>query len=231
MSKSTALIQRALGVGADLSHYPHPCPVDALHALGRARHPLASILLHAKFGELDVPKMVEAVKAETLEVFEAHDWHINKRQNYTSEQVLTMFAKQVTLEYFGEPCRKCRGRGVLGRWQDVKHDMAQCPACLGAKQLKTGARKAFRPCSSCAGKGIVQVTNEVKASKLKQCDACFGAGCEADSTRSRGRGLRIDHAMIVRVWGERLNAVLASLREIERKALQGASRDLRTGGR
>lgn len=231
MSKSTALIQRALGVGADLSHYPHPCPVDALHALGRARHPLASALLHAKMGELDMPKMMDAVATITQEVFTENDWHINERHNYTAQQVLNMFCRQVVLEYFGEPCRKCRGRGVLGRRQDMKHSMGQCPTCLGAKLVSGGARKAKRPCDTCMGKGVVQVQEEIKASKLKQCDACNGAGAEPDSTRSRGRGLRIDHMMIIRVWGERINMVLARVREIEREAMRGATQFLRGGRR
>lgn len=181
VSKARSIIQVALRPGADLTHYPHLCAVDALHALGRTRHPLARLLIHAHMGQLDLPKLVEAVKDVVLEVADRQSWHINGLRSCTAEEMVERIARQVVSEFLGVLCAKCRGRGHVGGHRGV----------------------------------------------VKPCGACAGAGSQPDTTRTRGRALGYDQALIVRVWGARLNAVLARLREIEQGALRGATRDLR----
>ena len=191
MSKATNLIQRALHPGADLSHYPHPCPVDALHALGRARDPIAATLLHVKFGQLDLVKFIATIREVVEAVFLEHDWHINDRNardggaKLSRAEFIGLICRQVAVEYLGEACAACSGRGFI-----VKQHQA-----------------------------------------WKACENCEGGGVQRDSTRARARALRYSHPMIVNVWGERLDAVLAKLRLIESDAMRGVHHDLKGIGR
>lgn len=223
--RAISLTRRALQPGADLTHDPyHMCPVDALHALGRCKTPLGAQIIHAKFGELDIERLKVAALQVVMQIFVTQGWEVLPRKLWTVEDTLRMFTDQVVEEYLGEPCKPCHGRGHFGMaYGDVSHSLIKCKTCHGKGSVKMSKVKARKTCPTCLGKKWVPISQEQKAKRTKPCHVCHGTGRKLGSTRVRGKALRYDHAMVVKLWGERFNHVLREIRRIQREAIQGVS--------
>jgi len=217
-----SLIRSALHPGTSLKHEPHKLtPVDALHALA-VLPKQSSVLIHARFAQDNLPALRAVVRQITMEVFAQRGWQIPQRMKFSREQTLGFFVKQVWREYLGEPCRRCKGYGYVGRKFDtVRHRLGTCQNCAGRGfvLVPRGDYKLRKPCAACRGKRLVEISEEVKARRLKSCPVCWGSGATPASLRARAKALHDNHMQIKRVWQERFRAVLAELRAKEREAL------------
>lgn len=218
------LISAALHPGTTLEHRADRImPVDALHALALAPE-RGSVLIHARLGQDNIPMLQAVVKQVAMEIFAARGWRIVQRK-YTAQQRLDMFCEQVWREYMGEPCRRCKGHGWIGRKLDlIRHRLDKCRNCGGSgyrlRPSQSSPDYCFRvPCSTCRGKRLVEVIEELKARRLRQCPECWGSGSIAASVRARAHALRVGHSTLHQVWQERFRVVLMTLRDLERDAL------------
>jgi hypothetical protein len=224
------LISAALQPGASLKHVAHKIvPVDALHALALAPEQ-SSVLIKARLGDDNLSALRAVVMQLTMEVFAQRRWSVPERRKFTRAQTLYFFVEQVWREYLGEPCRWCKGHGYVGRKYDtIRHRLGTCETCHGrgfvlvpTNSYSVETRKPLtirRPCATCRGKTLVEISEEVKARRLKVCLACWGSGTIPGSLRARAKALHDNHMQIKRVWQERFRVVLAVLREKERDGL------------
>lgn len=233
ITRARYLIGRALHPGVSLAHNPNEImPVEALIAMGRIKkEPHGALVLHAKHAGESLEQVRAVVLMLALEIFAQQEWVVHPRKKYTRDDTMRMFANQVWREFFGEPCETCKGHGVLGQKLDsVRHRMAPCEVCANKGYIMrpfTGDKvKAFKgmgslrvPCETCRGNRYVQITEALKAGKLRSCSACSGTGTVKSSLRARGRALQYDHQHVRRVWIDRFTAVLVELRRIELASL------------
>ncbi len=228
--RATSAVLSGLRAGASLAHgrLDNVMPVDALYALGRLPQSGGSVVLHAKLVGEGLDRLAELILQLTMTIFAANEWEVRPRRSHAPADTLRMFAHQVMREFLGEPCPKCKGHGVLGNKLDsVRHHLDSCAACMGKgftmrKHFSERVKQEVNlraPCSVCRGRRYVQITEAVKAERLKACLSCDGTGVVQDSYRQRARALHYDHMHIHRVWGVRFRAVLRELRTIERGAL------------
>jgi len=219
-----SLIRSALHPGTTLKHEHHKImPVDALHALARAPR-ASSVLIHARFGQENLEQLRAVVLQIAMEVFAHRDWQIPQRRQFSRERTLGFFVEQVWHEYLGEPCRRCKGYGYIGRKFDtVRHSLGSCQNCRGMgfvmMQSPRPAIKLRSPCPTCRGKGLVEISEEVKARRLRPCAECWGSGAMPASVRARAKALRLSRMEAWRVWQERFRVVLAELRAKEHDGL------------
>lgn len=230
------IIGAALRPGVSLKHESHrTVAVDVLRALAQTT-PIASALIHARQGSDDMLELHSAVKEVALAVFHERGWEIPERRAISSEKRLAMFVEQCWREYMGAPCKRCRGHGFVGlKYEHLKHRLDECAKCQGrgfvfipfnstywmgwpteATQRQAGMRQT---CSSCRGKRLIEVSEEVKTGKLKVCMACWGSGSMPARVSVRARALRYDHMHVYRIWQERFRVVLMQLRAHEREGL------------
>lgn len=212
------LIGSAMHPGTSLQHNGQKIvPVDALHALALAP-PVGSVLVHARQGEDNIEQLRTVVRFVAMEIFAARHWTIFGRR-MKPEQRMGLFVEQVWREYMGEPCRTCMGHGYVGRKLDlVRHRLDRCKACRARGYVFNPSGLRI-PCAVCRGKTLVEVIEQLKAKRLRQCPVCWGAGAAPASLRARARALHYDHKHIARVWLERFRVVLMTLRDYERDAL------------
>jgi len=223
---AVSLIRSALQTGVTLKHEARKLmPVDALHALAVVPKQ-SSVLIHARFGQDNLPALRAVVLQITMEIFAQRDWKLPERRKFTRAQTLGFFVEQVWREYLGEPCRSCTGHGYVGRKYDtIRHRLGSCETCQGrgfvmwqtkSMSVKTRTTLAIRkPCGTCRGKRLVEISEEVKARRLKACPACRGSGAIRASVRARARALHYGHSQVHAVWQQRFRTVLAVLREKE----------------
>jgi len=226
MMGAISLIRSALQTGATLKHEHHKLmPVDALHALAIVPK-ASSVVIHARLGQDNLPALRAVVLQLTMEVFAHREWSVPVRQKFTVAQTLGFFVEQVWREFMGEPCRRCKGHGYVGRKYDtIRHRLGTCETCQGrgfvlwqTKSMSIATRSTLamrKPCGTCRGKRLVEISEEAKAHRLKACPACYGSGAIPASLRARAKALRTHHMDIKRVWLERFRVVLAVLREKE----------------
>jgi len=227
IARTRGLIGRALRPGASLAHnVNYLVPVDALTALGRLKdEPHGALVLRAKYAGDSVAAMRAVVLEIAQVLFARYGWVVHARDHYTEAETMDMFASQVCREFFGEPCDVCRGHGVLGQKLDsVRHSMDVCDPCRGRGYLSRPITKhpGFYlrvPCGTCRGNRYTQITETLKAGKLRSCVSCSGSGTIKASLRARGRALKYDHQHIRRVWVDRFDVTLSELRRIELVAL------------
>lgn len=224
-----SLIKAALHPGTTLQHHGEKIvPVDALHALALAPAK-GSVLIHARIGQENLAQLEIVVQQVALQIFAERNWTIHGRRMNPTER-MRRFCEQVWREYMGEPCRRCKGHGWVGRKLDlVRHRLGTCESCQGrgfvivqTKSSSVETRSTLlvrKPCSTCRGKRLVEVVEELKAKRLRQCPACWGSGSVPATMRARARALRYDHKHVGAVWMERFRAVLMALRNYERDAL------------
>lgn len=225
-----SLIKAALHPGTTLKHHGERIvPVDALHALALA--PVkGSVLIHARLGEDNLAALRTVVLQITMEVFAQREWKIPERRKFTRMQTLRFFVEQAWREYMGERCRRCKGHGYVGRKYDtIRHRLGTCATCQGrgfvmwqTKSSSVGTRSSLqvrKPCATCKGKRLVEISEEMKARRLKSCPECWGSGSVPASLRARARAMHENHMHIKRVWLERFRVVLMTLRDYERDAL------------
>jgi len=221
-----SLIRSALHPGTTLKHEAYKLmPVDALHALA-VMPKESSVVIHARLGQDNLPALRAVVLHLTIEVFAQREWKVPQRRKFTGMQTLRFFVEQVWREYMGEPCRRCKGHGYVGRKYDtIRHRLGTCETCHGQGYtlVPTGSYsvetrkplKIRKPCASCRGKRLVEISEEVKARRLKPCPVCWGSGAIPASLRARAKALHENHMQIKRVWQERFRVVLAELRAKE----------------
>jgi hypothetical protein len=215
-----SLIRSALHPGSTLKHEAHKLmPVDALHALA-VLPKQSSVVIHARLGQDNLPALRAVVLQLTMEIFAQREWEIPERRKFKREQTLRFFVEQVWREYMGEPCRRCKGHGYVGRKYDtIRHRLGTCETCHGQGFVMMAMRgsqgKIRKPCATCRGKRLVEISEEVKARRLKPCPVCWGSGAIPASLRARAKALHDNHMQIKRVWQERFRVVLAELRAKE----------------
>lgn len=204
-------------------------PVDALHALARGPA-TGSTLIHARQGQDNLPQLKAVVFQVAMEVFAQREWEVHDRNKFSRQQTFAMFVEQTWREYMGEPCARCKGHGVIGRKLDqVRHSLDDCQMCgtrgyiivpTTSYSVRSHKPEQMRkPCPKCRGKMLVEIKQELKASKLRACPACWGSGAVPASVRARAQALRYGHSQVHRVWTERFRTVLATLRTFEMDAM------------
>lgn len=227
------IIGTAYRTGASLKHESHKLmPVDIIRALARTL-PAAEILIQARRGSDNLPQLRAVVKQIATEIFLERGWQIPEHRAITSSTRFDMFIEQCWREYMGAPCNRCKGHGFVGhKYEVLRHRLSDCAGCFGrgfrytalewtetTSYDWTGQRSMRVVCVGCRGKGLVEISEAVKAGKLRVCMACWGSGSVPASTRRRARALRYDHMHIYHVWQERFRIVLATLRSHERDGL------------
>lgn len=227
------LVGSALRPGASLKHEHHKLmAVDILQALAMTPA-AAATLIQARRGVDNLPQLRAVVKQIATEIFIDRQWTIPEHRAISTDKRMDMFVEQCWREYMGAPCKRCRGHGFVGnKYETLRHRLTECPKCeargfmfIALNWTETtsydwvGPRSLRVVCTTCRGKRLVEVSEAVKAGKLKICMACWGSGSVPASTRRRGRALRYDNMHIYHVWQERFRIVLATLRAHERDGL------------
>mgnify|MGYP001594990569 CR=1 FL=1 len=222
----TSLVRRALHPGTSLKHDAERLtPVDALHALARTSV-TGSTLIHARQGQDNMPQLKAVVFQIAMEIFAHRNWQVQDRGRFSRHATFDAFVEQVWREYMGEPCKRCKGHGVVGRkFDQVRHRLADCEACgsrgyvmVLTKSWSVKERKPLimrKPCPMCRGKMLIEIKQELKAGRLHSCPACAGGGAAPASVRVRAKALHYGHSQVHTVWTERFRAVLAALRSHE----------------
>jgi hypothetical protein len=227
------IIGSALQPGVSLKHEARRLmPVDILRALAIAPERGAT-LIKARGGADNLRELVAVVKLTSIEVFADRGWTIPAHRAISADRRMDRFVEQIWREYFGAPCNRCKGHGFVGtKYEILRHSLDHCRRCNGEgfiflpftwtesnSIMWTGQRGLRQACPKCRGKRLVEVSEAVKAGKLRVCMACWGAGSVPASIRRRARALRYDHMHVYRVWQERFRIVLATLRAHEREGL------------
>ncbi len=207
-------------------------PVDALHALGRSKSDLAACLIHAKFGDVDLPRLHQGVLGWAAKIFSRKDWSLRHRR-VSPPILLMMIAAQVVDEFIGAPCSACKGRGFMGEvYGHVWHQLKQCGCCSGSGSVRNAARiretgaggdaRVRQPCPVCGGKKLVAIQHDRPARRTRPCRKCAGIGQLRSSLRTRAKGLDVSHTAIADGWGARLDFVLKTLKLEQLAALRGS---------
>lgn len=232
------LVGTALRPGVSLKHESHKLmPVDILQALAMTP-PAAATLIQARRGVDNLPQLRAVVKNVAVTVFDERGWKIPEHRAITPDKRMDMFVEQCWREYMGAPCNRCKGHGFVGhKYEALRHRLSGCSGCGGEGYITvpyevewtettaytwSGPRGVRKVCAACKGKGLVSISEALKAGKLRVCMACWGSGSVPASTRRRGRALRYDNMHIYHVWQERFRIVLATLRAHERDGLIAA---------
>lgn len=146
MTNLARMARRAMN-GESLAHRREWCPVDGLHALGRARGH-GAVLLKFRLQRDDAPSVAQltrTVRAIADAEFRRKGWIVREKHgSRTRESLMAAFADQVAAEWLGEPCRSCKGRGYLGGRDDHKTAVRTCIACEGTGRKPESSRARGR---------------------------------------------------------------------------------------
>ena len=145
--------------------------------------------------------------------------------------LLVRFAQAVILEWLGDQCGKCRGRGMLGGGGRTQKRV-ECAQCAPMREA-VDARLRFchwpisdrSPCDACLGKGFRSESSFADAPHL--CDHCSGSGREPVSDARRAVALGVSLDVYRRRWALRFEWLHAVLEQVDARTEEQFARRLR----